>query len=176
MWYILGANGATRDLWLHPTGDGMPEYGRWILPDGRDVHEVLRANGPDSLGIPVWWTQDDESSGRRLHDMLWDTSMSGLKLVSRRMHEVLVGCGASLRTFEVDIRLRRHREPVHGYVGVLEESHEPGPVHSYRRGGRVSSFVVSAHVRDAVTRAGLTGLQFRAADPDVAFPGDQRRA
>lgn len=167
---MVTAAGTGRDLWVELTGEGRPEYGRWATPSGLDVDSVLGRQGPTALDVTVRWVQARDHRGTRLTDMLWNTDMTGLKLISERMRDLLVQNGANLETFAVDVRLR-NGDPVEGYVGVLEEDQEPGPVHSLWRGKRSHDFVVSDRVLDAIKTAGLTGL---AIEPvDGPFPADQ---
>ncbi len=168
-WYRVAAAGATRDLWVHVTGDTAPQYGRWKSPSGLDVTEILDRKGPSTLDVDVWWVQQEGHRGRRLTDMLWDTGLLGIKLLSERMHRVLIEQGATLETFDADIRLS-NGDRVEGYVAVLEESEQPGPVHSLWHGRRSHDVVVSDPVRKAMDEARLTGLEI---EPVVGpFPAD----
>ncbi|NYJ03195.1 hypothetical protein HNR19_003893 [Nocardioides thalensis] len=169
-WHTVTAAGAGRDLWLRVTGEDAPTYGRWRAPSGIDVEKALGEAGPGSVDVAVWWVQEPEHYGKRLNDFLWQTSMIGLKLLSERMVEVLRGCGAELDVFDVEIRLRSG-DRLGGYVGVLEECNDPGPVHSLWRGRRSHNLVVSDEVLAAIKEAGLTGLRIEAVNG--AFPGDQ---
>lgn len=169
-WQMVSAAGSGRDLWVHVTGHDAPEYGRWVTPSGMDVAKVLDRRGPPALDVDVWWVQAPEHRGKRLRDFLWQTTPLGLKLISQQMLEVLRQCRANLEVFDVDIRLR-DGESVEGYVGVLEETHEPGPVHSLWKGRRSHEFVASDEVLTAMKDAGLTGLEVEPVDG--AFPADQ---
>lgn len=169
-WHTVSAAGRARDLWVRVTGDSAPRYGRWVTPGGLDVANVLGEQGPTALDIAVWWVPEPDHSGRQLTDMLWQTDLLGLKLVSRRMLEVLQKAGARLEMFDVNIRLHRNK-PLTEYVGVLEDCQEPGPVHSLWRGRRSHRLVVSDHVVQALEGAGLAGLTFTSVDR--AFPADQ---
>jgi hypothetical protein len=74
------------------------------------------------------------------------------------------------KVFDVDIRLRKGTQ-VDGYVGMLEQCREPGPVHSLWRGRRSHSFVVSDEVRAALLQASLTGLEIEPVEGP--FPADR---
>ena len=176
-WYTVAAAAArTRHLWVQVTGDGAPEYGRWITPAGHDVDIVLGKHGPRALDVPVWWVPFREHHGKQPTDLLWAGTLR-LKLMSVRMLQVLEGQGARLQVFEdVDIRLR-DGSSLGGYVGVLEETRRPGPVHSYWNGRRSHRMVISEEVRAAIVAAGLKGLEiapvegpFPAGRPKL-FPG-----
>jgi hypothetical protein len=121
-WFTVAAAGATRHLWVRVTGDGAPTYGPWISPAGHDVRKVLGQRGPGALDVPVRWVQEPEHHGKQRTDMLWETGLLGLKLLSDRMRRVLEDHGAKLEVFEdVEIRLR-DGERLPGYVGVLEDT------------------------------------------------------
>jgi hypothetical protein len=167
---MVGGRGSSRDLWLEVTGDGCPEYGRWTTPAGLDVDHTLGAAGPPALDVSVWWVQASEHYGKRLTDLLWDTGLTPLKIVSERMAEVLREAGGEVATYDVDIRLRRGG-PLEGYVGMLEPVDVPGPVHSLRRRRRSHRFVVSGEVRQALLDADLVGLEVRAVPGP--FPADE---
>ncbi len=169
-WHLVSAAGASRGLWVHVTGHDAPEYGRWVTPSGMDVARVLGDRGPGALDVDVWWVQVPGHRGKRLRDFLWQTGPLGLKLVSQEMLEVLRRSGADLEVFDVDIRLRGG-ESVAGYVGVLEETHSPGPVHSLWRGRRGHELVVADKVLAAMRDAGLSGIEVEpVAGP---FPADR---
>lgn len=170
-WYSVAARGSAMDLCVRVTGAAAPTHGRWRSPAGLDVTEVLGRGGPPAVDVDVWWVQQDGHRGTRLTDLLWDTGMLGLKLVSERMLAVLVGQGADLRCLgAADVRMR-DGSPVPGYVAVLEEAERPGPVHSHWRGRRSHELVVSDIVRKALDDAGLTGLDVE--EVDGPFPGDR---
>ena len=169
-WHTVTATGASRDLWVRVTGDDSPAFGRWVSPSGLDVAETLDRHGPTGVDVTVRWVQSPEHRGQRLTDFLWETGLSGLKLVSRRMLQVLTDADARLEVFDADVRMR-NGDPVEGYVAVLEQCDEPGPVHSLWRGKRAECFVVSDQVLAAIEHAGLTGLDIEpVAGP---FPGDR---
>ncbi len=86
------------------------------------------------------------------------------------MLDALLRSGASLEVFEIDLRAR-DGGALDGYVGVLEDTDEPGPVHSLWRGRRSHEFVVSDEVVAAMRAAGLTGLTVEPIES--AFPADQ---
>lgn len=169
-WYEIAAAGAAKDLWVDYTGPGAPQYGRWVTPGGLDVDAVLCERGPDALDVDIWWEESRDHRGMRLTDFLWQTTMSGFKLVSRAMLEVLMCQGAHPMVFDVDIRLR-DGSPVEGYVGLLEETAEPAPVHSLWRGKRSHSLVVSDEVLAACRTAGLSGLSVE--EVDGPYPADR---
>lgn len=169
-WWTVTAEGSTRDLWVHVTGEGAPKYGRWTTPAGLDVDRVLGEHGPDALDVKVWWIQQSEAYGERLTDFIWQTGLLGLKLVSGRMLEVLQSLRAEVEVFEVDIRLRNGTR-VEGYVGMLEQCREPAPVHSLWRGRRSHGFVVSDEVRAGLQHANLTGLEIEPVEGP--FPADR---
>ena len=62
--------------------------------------------------------------------------------------------------------------PPSGYVGVLEDCLQPGPVHSLWRGRRSHRLVVSDEVRTALRKARLVGLELE--EVDGPFPADDR--
>lgn len=157
-WFTVEPQGATRDLWLHPVGEDSPRYGRWYTPSGIDVKKELGRLGPDGVDVDVWWVPPEGHYGKRMRDFIWTTNRSALKIVSERMVAVLRGCGANLETFVVDIRMHSG-PPLAGYLGVLEERWEAGPVHSSRLGERNHAFIVSADVVAAIEVAGLHGLE-----------------
>jgi hypothetical protein len=168
-WHTVSPTGADRDLWVHVTGDGRPEYGRWLTPSGLDVARTLDRQGPPGVDVDVRWVQAPGHRGQRLTDFVWETGLSGLKLVSQRLVRTLTDAGATLEVFDAEVRLRSG-EPVEGYVAVLEPCLEPEPVHSLRRGRRDACLVVSGEVASAIEEAGLTGLDVEpVAGP---FPGD----
>lgn len=169
-WHQVTASGASGDLWVDYTGHAAPTYGRWISPGGLDVANVLGQAGPTALDVDVWWEQRPGHKGTRLTDFLWQTSIIGLKLVSRSMLAVLETSGANLEVFDVDIRLR-DGSGLEGYVGILEETQEPGPVHSLWRGRRSHDLVVSDEVLAALKAAGISGLTVEPVDGP--FPADR---
>jgi hypothetical protein len=169
-WFLAGGRGSSRDLWVEITGEGRPDRGRWTTPSGLDVRRALGDGGPPAVDVPVWWTQASEHYGKRLTDLLWDTGSTGLKLVSHRLVEVLRGAGGEVTTYDVDVRWRRGGQ-VEGYVGMLEQVDEAGPVHSLWRGRRSRRFVVSDDVRRALLAAELVGLEV--APLPGSFPGDR---
>ena len=65
-WHTVAPAGARGDLWVHVTGEGAPDRGRWLTPAGLDVRTVLGQRGPLALDIEVWWTQEAEHRGARL--------------------------------------------------------------------------------------------------------------
>ena len=167
-WYTVTARAGSRDLWVEATGTGKPTYGEWLTPKGRDVEQILARKGPSALDVPVNWVPHREHYGTRLTDMLWQTNMSGFKLASRRLVELFLDRGAVLELFDIDIRWRSG-EPIDGYVGVLEETGNAGPVHSCWRRRRSHEFVISPDVYEAIRLAGLVGLEIESADRP--FPG-----
>ncbi|WP_121253106.1 hypothetical protein [Nocardioides ferulae] len=169
-WWSVGPVGASRDLWVHVHGDGKPGRGRWVTPAGRDVLKVLRAEGPPGLDVAVHWVQQRDSRGKRPTAMLWQTDLSGFKLVSTDMVEVLRQHCPDLRTFpDLDIRLR-NGERVSGYVGVLEPFAVDAPVHSYFSDRRAHRLVVDDDVSRALRSSDLAGLEITEAPGP--FPGD----
>ncbi len=170
-WHTVAAAGADRHLWVRVTGEGAPPYGPWISPAGHDVRKVLGQRGPAVLDVPVWWAQEAEHRGDRRTDLLWETGMLGLKLMSERMCHLLHECGGTLEVFEgIEIRLR-NGDRVSGYVAVLEDTEQPGPVHSLWRGRRSHRLVVSDEVRTALRKARLVGLELE--EVDGPFPADR---
>lgn len=169
-WHMVSAAGSARDLWVRVRGQDAPEYGRWVTPAGHDVAKVLGTSGPTSLEVDVWWEPTPGHRGDRLRDVLWQTAPLGLKLVSASTLDVLLRHGARLEVFEVDIRAGDSGS-LDGYVGVLEETLEPGPVHSLWRGRRSHELVVSDEVLAAIRQAGLTGLVIEPVQGP--FPADQ---
>lgn len=169
-WYTVAATGGRRHLWVRVTGDGAPVYGPWISPAGLDVRKVLGQQGPRGVDVPVWWEQEPEHPGDQHTDLLWETGLLGLKLMSDRMLTVLADAGADLEIFDdVEIRLR-NGDRVAGYAGVLEGTENAGPVHSLWRGKRSHRLVVSEDVRAALKRARCIGLEFEAVPGP--FPAD----
>jgi len=118
-WYLVGSIGARRDLWVHVTGPGKPEYGRWKSPAGHDVLKVLGESGPHALDVPVSWVQAADARGRTRTDLLWQTRRCGFKLASQRMADMRINHCPSMRVFDdVTVRLR-DGESLEGYVGLV---------------------------------------------------------
>lgn len=158
-WYSVAAAGGRRHLWVRVTGEGAPVHGPWTSADGRDVRQVLGQHGPRVLDVPVWWEQVPDHPGDQRTDLLWETGMLGLKLVSERMLAVLEDTGARLEMFDdIEVRLRDGAR-LEGYVGVLEDTDRATPVHSLWRGRRSHRLVVSEEVRTALQRARCAGLE-----------------
>lgn len=168
-WHCVAAKGSTRHLWVDVTGDGAPRYGRWVTPAGNDVDHVLGREGPEALDVPVWWAQSRGHDGHQLTDLLWQPAMLGMKLMSHRMLELLQSHHARLRVYEdIDIRLHSGAR-VPGYVGVHEETEQPGPVHSLWRGRRSDRLVVVDPIKQALAST-CTGLSFE--EVTGPFPAD----
>lgn len=168
-WYVLAPAAATRDLWVAIAGQSAPRYGVWRTAGGKPVHEILATEGPPGVPDVEWYFMPLSGHyGKRSVDAVWQYD-DGLKVYSKRMCAVLESCGARLRTWPADVRLRTG-SPVEGYLSVLEEVDAPGPVHSMFRGRRTGRVVISAEVRQALRDAGMTGLEIT--DADSAFPGD----
>lgn len=160
--------GARRHLWLTITGPGKPEYGRWKTPLGRDVTNTLARKGPPGVTVEWWFQQNPANPGKTLVDVVWQDG-EGLKVYSERLCSLLADQGAELSTFPIDVRYN-DGSPIAGYLGVLEETKKPGPVHSMKRGQRTGSVAVSEQVRQSMLDARITGAEF---EPFTsAFPGD----
>ena len=129
------------------------------LPDGRNLRSALRSDGPADLGVDVWFAPSPEDRGKRLRDMIWDTSRCGVKIVSLRLASVLYEEDPTLRTVPVD--LRGHQGvSIPDYVVLMEQVGAMSPVHSMKSGARGSSFVVSDEVRTRVRSESFTGLEW----------------
>ncbi|MQW74734.1 hypothetical protein GHK92_02505 [Nocardioides sp. dk4132] len=133
------------------------------------MHRTVNERGPDAVDVDVWWQQEEESYGTKLHDILWDTGLSQVKIVSARAAQVLRDAGGVFETFDVQVR-RRDGSLVDGYVGIHEDDQTSGPVHSARKGRRSARMVVDDQVLAAIKDAGLTGFEVEAVAS--AFPRD----
>lgn len=162
----MGATGASRHLWVAPATDRGDIY----LDDGRYFWDALRSDGPSALHFPVWFQQMPESGGSQLCDMLWDTSGSGVKIVSLRLARTLQELDPTLEEAPVDVRDRKG-QAISGYVALLERVDELTPVHSHKRGVRGNEFVVSADVQVRVKKEKFRGLEWEAAA--TPYPGDE---
>lgn len=171
-WHLLRPAGATRHLWVYADGESGAVAPGSQLADGRDFYHALGEDGPVKLGFRVWWSQDPESRGTVLTDMLWEGGASGIKLVSARLTGLLVELDPTLEVTEAEIRLRSG-DTVPGYFAVLETVGTLSPVHSYKLGGRASPFVVSDEVRERVRAGKFQGLDWDPVKNDVPFPGDE---
>lgn len=169
-WWRVGPAGATRDLWVLADGPGRPRYGPWITPAGHDVWSVLATVGPRGLDVGVSWVQQAGSRGTRPTPMLWQSDLSGFKLMTAGMVEFLNGHGAELLTFpDVEVRLRNGGE-VPGYVGVLEPVGVPAVVHAEFSDRRTHRIIVDDDIARALKDSRLPGLRLE--QMDHTFPGD----
>lgn len=166
----MGAAGSDPDLWVSPKTDAGGTLTSVVLADGRNLRHALRSDGPVGLGVQVWFAADREHRGVRLRDMVWDTSVCGVKIVSERLAQVMRELDPTLVEMPVDLRGRRSR-PIEGYVVLMEQVGELTAVHSMKRGSRGSAFVVSSEVMQRVRADGFTGLEW--SRRETPFPADE---
>ncbi len=156
-WYELEARSSAKDLWAIPKWEGQSELGPWLLPDGRDIIELIATGDVDELGFPIWF--EPYQSYRQAGDLIWTTSW--MKLASERFVEVLRSVGATgFQTYETNLRTKRG-EAIPGFVGLGVNSSSddtdlsnPYPAPSF-------SFRARPHVVDALKSAGVTELKIR---------------
>lgn len=167
-WHALSGAGAGSHAWFRLRAPGGLSPRRVTLEDGILLGDVLRQDGP--AGHDVWFEQMPDSGGRTLTDMLWDTSASGVKVVSDRLADLLGSMDGDSRVVPFEVKDRRGGR-VPGYVALVESLDPGSPVHSFKSRTRGSKLVISDEVADAVRAARFTGLKLRGVDSP--FPGDQ---
>lgn len=155
-WWLVTGRSAVRDLWVSLTWPDKPTYGPWLLPDGRDIVDLVATGRLDQLGFRIWYEQMEGCRAPlRRNDVLHCGGLQ-VKVVSTRFVEALHGLGVTgLSTYEADVVLRSG-ESLSGYVGLVEPTDPAAEVHSYLPGGPSMPLCVSGRV--------LRGLRERGVD------------
>lgn len=158
---IEGRSGIKRawgSLWWE---EDAPPNAPWlgVLPDGRDVWEVLRTGNLDSL--PPCWIRIQNTGA--YGDMIWSTSMV-TAFVSDRFVAAITDAGfGGYQLLPLEVQPKRG-ERFSGYSLLLPDNDDPdAPIRCYPYPHRSwVSLDVSAEVMAALTAAGAT--DFRAED------------
>jgi hypothetical protein len=165
--YKLSGPWATRDLWVAPEWQGMPRFGPHLLPDGRDILDLIERGDIEELGFDVWFRQVEGSRGQRFGDLLWAGGLA-TKVVSRRFVDALedLGVAGHVRTYPVRMFDRKMRPIEKDYVGLVEPTGGDGEIHAAHPTLRNTGLVVSARVFEGLQERGVTDYR---AEPYVPF-------
>ena len=103
-WYELEARSAAKELWALPRWEGQGELGSWLLPDGREVFDLIATGDIDDLCFLIWF--EPYQSYPRAGDLIW--TGSEIKLASQRFVDVLTSIGATgFQSYDADQRSKK---------------------------------------------------------------------
>lgn len=156
-WFEVTPFNTTQDLWVEPTWEGKPKYGRSTLDDGQEIDDLIARGDLDRIPFPVWFERNTGSSGKRQGDLLWDVGLP-TSLVSRRFADAVGDLGVTgTRTYGIEL-IDRRNGPIEGYVGFVPRLNGSGEVSSYAwtDGDNSFTWIISARV--------LLGLKERGVD------------
>lgn len=162
--FRLHASYADSHLWVEPRWDGIDDSGYWLLPDGRDISEVVAEGQLDEIPFEVWFRAF--GSGTKRGDLLWTGGLAQ-KFASQRFVEVLQGLGVTgYITYDLAI-VDKKGNPIEGYVGFAtaptSDDDEIRPLF----GRQGFTFLASERVVDALRAAGaLDGVVVEPHDPN----------
>lgn len=160
-WFSLWPAGSTQHRWFVPECDGPMDDATW-----QHLCRWGLAGAPQHV-----WMQEQRSHGGKVWcDMLWDSSGSGVKVVSSRLSALLRDLEPRLVESPAEVR-DRDGTRVPEYVSLAEPFDRSAPVHSYGARERFTAFVIDADVRRRVLDARLVGLDITA--ESTPFPGDE---
>lgn len=162
---VLEGPWGSRRAWASLWWDGLVPDESWgILPDGRDVSDVLVAGDLHPLP-PVWLRVRNTGT---YADILWTTSMVGV-YVSDRFVSALQDAGFDgFQLLPLQVQPKRG-ERLSGYSLLLpDNSPADAPIRSFPFTNRASSSLdVSAEVLAALTAASATDLRVRSSSKAV---------
>ena len=162
-WYDLEAKSSAQELWAVPKWQGQGDLGPWLLPDGRQILDLIATGDVAELPFPIWF--EPYQSYRHAGDLIWTTAE--IKLASVRFVDVLRSIGATgFQTYAATVKSKKG-EPISGFVGLGVNSSSddtdltnfPYPVPSF-------SLRVRRRVVEALEAAGATDLKIRPWQPD----------
>lgn len=155
-WYRVGANSATRDVWIETHWTGKAPVGPWLLSDGREIDGLIADGHIDELSFPVWFTPQS-NRGERFGDLLW-TLGSAIKIASTKMVSALAGIEATgYRTFDIDLR-NRQGDRIPDYVGFATTSDDELNDVRHLFGYQNVAFLAAPRVIQALRAAGADQL------------------
>lgn len=165
--YELRAPSATRDLWVSPEWEGKLRFGPYVLPDGRDIIDLVEAGEVDELDFDVWFRQSQGSRGERFGDLLWTGGLA-IKIASRRFVDALeeLGVASAVRIYPVRMFDRKMKPIEREYFGLAEPTGRDGEIHAAHPTLRNSALVVSARVFEGLQVRGVTSYE---SEPYVPF-------
>lgn len=153
----VSSRASTRHLWVEMCWPGYVEDEPFTLPDGSDLHEVMREEDFDPAEHHMWL---EVSNSGRATDMLWKSS--GAAVVSEQFIRVLHEAGgAAFRTVPMEIR-RKGKPGPKGYHLLYPTAREIGEELLSFSGtfAPAPRLAVRHRVARALREAKLTGLQF----------------
>lgn len=157
-WYELEARWSSRELWAIPTWEGKSEYGPWLLPDGRDITDVIATGEAHELGYRYWF--EPPQSWRRAGDLLWSGGLA-THVASERFVDVLSGISATgYRTYPAPFRTQQG-EPIPGFVGLAVTSNADDTDLRHPFDWPSFTFRVRPRVLTALRAFGVTALHTR---------------
>ena len=159
-WYLLRAHDESGDVGVATEWEGKPPLGPWLLPDGRDIDELIADGRLDEVPFPVWFRR--VGGGKRWGDLL---PGGACKIASVRLVGVLESIGATgYRTFPIDLR-DRGGEPITGYVGFATTPWQGGTDIQPLLGWQNFTFWANARVVEALRARGADDLVIEVYDP-----------
>lgn len=153
------------DHWIEPPSEGaawftiewpgQPELGPYLLPDGRDIFQLIAEGRIDELGFEPTVVQTRSGP---LGDMLW-TLGSSCKVASERMLKTLARIKATgYRTFPLSVRASGGKILGH-YSGIAVGSADPSlDLRRHVAESEFWGFLASTRVVDALREDGVTDL------------------
>ncbi|MFD2840995.1 hypothetical protein ACFSYH_10490 [Populibacterium corticicola] len=156
--WVVTAKGSSRQAWLNIAwqgqGDAVHE-----LPDGRDLVEVIDANGLATLDFPLWFEVEQSGS---YDDLLW-TTLGAYLIVSDKFLEILGGFqdyGYEHRPLE--IRRSKGQPPVTGHnLFIATTTDQNAHLRPFPLRKATSSVDVSIELLTALKRHKVTGMDVK---------------
>ena len=156
-WYELEAKSSAKDMWAVVKWEGQGDVGPWLLPDGREILDLVATGDVDELGFPIWF--EPYQSYRNAGDLIWTTAW--IKLASQRFVDVLTSIKATgFQTYDANLRTNTG-EPIPGFVGLGVNSSSEGTDLSNQCPVPTFSFRARPHVVEALRAAVVTDYKIK---------------
>jgi hypothetical protein len=161
-WYELEAKSSAKELWAVVKWEGQGDVGPWLLPDGREILDLIATGDVDELGFPIWF--EPYQSYRNAGDLIWTTAW--MKLASQRFVDVLTSIKATgFQTYDANLRSKKG-EPIPGFVGLGVNSSSEDTDLSNQYPAPTFSFRARPRVVQALRTAGVTDLKIKPWRPE----------